>query len=997
MKEKQQNRSKKNCKMPTIRFLLVMLVAITMPLNIFAQQITVSGTVVDGNNEPLIGVNVQLKGTQSGTVTDMEGSFSISASPQDVLVFTYLGMATQELTVGTNRVVRIVLSENTQDLDEFIVIGYGIQRKGDITTAVSTVGADAIADRPVIAAAQALQGKAAGVQVVQSSGKPGGDIAVRIRGNTSLKASNAPLYIVDGVPLESMATINPNDIETMSVLKDASSAAIYGSRAANGVVLITTKKGVKGKTSVTFNSYLGFSNLSRAIEALNTKEYYDLMDELGFAVDRNNQNYTNWYDETYKTGFLQNYQVSFSGATDNVNYYVSGGYQGETGIVSPADFDRISFRTNIDGKIKPWLSFNTNISFSKTDRMNTPDNNATSKGGVILSVINTPPFLDVWDPNNPGQYQANPFEPRENPVGAASIYDKNTDYDFVGNLGLDFSIIEGLNFKTNFSFTLNNHQWNYFLDPVKTAYGRQNNGIGQVDRTTSYNWLNENILSYVKSFDKKHNFSALAGFTLQERNWDNTWISRSDYIRGLVSTPMGLYFANQIDWGSNNKLAESSMVSALGRVQYDYMSKYLITVNFRADASSKFAPGHRWGYFPSVSGGWRISAEPFFEPALNVVNDLKLRAGWGITGNQSGVGDYDYLARYGLSENTETAGKPGPAYGSNPTMYNPELTWEKTAQTNIGIDISFLQSRIIFSTEAYYKNTTDLLLLFKLPESLGIQSPYRNAGEMTNKGLEFELNTKNFQRTNFNWDTQFNISFNKNKLTKMPTVQSDGYIETNGSDVITMREGLAMGTFWGYVSQGVDPETGDMIYWDKNDDGYITPSDRTVIGCAQPDFTYGMTNTFNYKNLTLSFFFQGSQGNDIFNASRIDTEGMSNSNNQSKKVLERWQRPGMVTEIPRATTSTYNIRTSSRFVEDGSYLRLKTLTLSYSLPANFIGKIGMSSASVYATANNLFTLTKYSGFDPEVNVGGDSSTVLGVDYGTYPQNRSFIFGINLTF
>ncbi|MCD7971595.1 MAG: TonB-dependent receptor [Candidatus Azobacteroides sp.] len=1001
MKNQKQNQVKRNPFFhvsPVFRLLFMMLFGLLSPFCLFAQTSAVTGTVVDSDNEPLIGASVLVKGTSRGTMTDINGEFSVQAAPDEVLVFSYLGMQNKEITVGNQTNIQVTLSEDaTIVLEEVVAIGYGVQRKGDITTAVSTVTSDAIAERPVIASAQALQGKAAGVQVVQASGKPGGDISVRIRGNTSLKANNAPLYIVDGVPMENIASVNPNDIASMNILKDASSAAIYGSRAANGVVLITTKKGSEGKTTVSLNAYLGFSNLGKQIEALNTKEYYDLMGELGIAVDRTNHNYTNWYKETYKTGMLQNYQLSLSGGTSDVRYYISGGYQGETGIVAPADFQRISFRSNLEAKLKPWLNLSSNISFSKTDRMNTPDNNGASRGGVILSVINTPPFLTVWDPENPGQYMPNPFEPRENPIGAASIYDRNRDYDFVGSLALDFSITSDLKFKSSFSFSLNNHQWDYFLDPLKTAYGRQNNGIGQIDRTTSYEWLNENILTYTKTFNEKHNFSALAGFTLQEQNWDNTYISRSDYIRGLLSTPKGIYFANQISWDSTNKLAESSMVSALGRLQYDYMSKYLLTVNFRSDASSKFAPGHRWGYFPSVSGGWRISAEPFFENLVDVVNDLKLRAGWGKTGNQSGVGDYDYLARYGLSQNTNTEDKPGPAYGSNPTMYNPELTWEKTTQTNLGLDFSFLNSRILLTAEAYYKKTTDLLLYFQLPSDLGVESPYRNAGEMTNKGLEFELNTKNIVKKDWNWDTQFNISFNRNKLTKMPTIQSDGYIETNGSNVITMREGFAMGTFWGYISEGVDPETGDIIYKDVNGDGYISPADRTVIGCAQPNFTYGMTNTINYKDFTLSFFFQGSQGNDIFNASRIDIEGMTNSNNQSKKVLERWQRPGMITSIPRATTSRDNIRTSTRFVEDGSYLRLKTLTLSYNVDTNWTRNIGISAASIYATANNLFTITKYSGFDPEVNQGGDSATVIGIDYGTYPQNRSFIFGLNVTF
>lgn len=990
-----------------IRYMAATCLLLMFSAGAFAQQLTVSGNVIDSEGEPLVGVSVTVKGTTTGTVTDIDGNYSVSADKNATIVFFYVGMETIEAK-ATDKRLNITLRESMHDLNEVVVIGYGTQRKKDITTAVSTVTSKAIEDRPIIASAQALQGKAAGVQVVQTSGKPGGEISVRIRGNTSIKASNDPLYVVDGVLMNDIANLSPNDIESMQVLKDASSSAIYGSRGANGVVLITTKKGKAGETKINFNMYAGFSNLGKVIDALNTKDYYDLMDELygvGY-IDRSNHNYTNWYKEAYRTGIQQNYQLSFSGGNDKTTYYVSGGYQDETGIVRPASFDRISFQSNIDTKLKDWVKLTTSVNFSRTQRKDTPDNNGAGKGGVILSVINTPPFMTVWDPEKPGKYMSNTLIPgSDHPVAAASIYDMNEDYRFVGNVGLEFFILKGLTFKTNFSYDMKAHKWDYFRDPASTDWGIQQNGEGKNDRTMTTDWLNENILNYNTTFNEKHNFSAMGGFTMQEKVWDNVYLSAKDYIKGLAGpVPPSIVYANQILSDSNGKKAESTIVSGLARVHYNYDSKYLITANFRADASSKFAPGNRWGYFPSFSAGWRISGEPFFENLLDVVNDLKLRVGWGKTGNQSGIGDYDYLARYPIYRQDTSAGG-GPSYGSNPTMQNTDLTWEKTAQTNAGLDFSFLNSRFTLTLDGYYKKTTDLLLPFKLPASVPMQDPLRNAGEMTNKGFEFEISSRNLTGT-FQWDTELNMSFNKNEVTKTfnDVPLFEGKFDANGDFISLTQTGHPLGSFYGYISQGVDPETGNLIYADHNNNGKSSTSesmdtgDKTVIGNPHPDFIYGMTNTFRYKNFTLSVFIQGSYGNDIFNATRIDTESMRDAKNQSTTVLDRWQRPGMITSIPKADGgSIYNLHNSTRFIEDGSYLRVKTLTLSYNFEKELIRRLGIQGLNIYATANNLLTFTDYTGFDPEVNSYGSNSQLMGVDYGTYPQNKSFIFGLNVTF
>lgn len=981
---------------------ICLVISLLLPGVAFAQNtIKVEGTVTDAaTGETLIGVSVTQKGTTNATMTDLDGAYSLNNVPENsTLVFSYMGFEAVEMQAKTGP-INVKLKESSKQLDEVIVIGYGTQRKADLTTSVASVSADEWADRPIISAQQAIQGKAAGVQVVQPSGKPGVGIQVRVRGATSLNAGNDPIYVVDGIITNDITNLSPNDIENMQILKDASSAAIYGSRAANGVVLITTKKGAKGRSQVDVSMYAGFSNVTKQIKTLNTKQYYDLMNEIGISVDNTNHNYTNWAKEMYGTGVQQNYQVSLSGSTDKTSYYLSGGYQKEEGIISPADYDRYSFRSNISTDVKPWFKVNTNLSFARNSRMDAADNANSGRGGVIMSIINTPPFLTIWDPKKPEQYATNPNQASmENPYAQANTYDRNQEYRFMGNLELDFTVLEGLHFKPRFSVDYTSHTWDKFIDPVKTGYGRNANGRGEHADDGYTTWQSENILSYNKKFDEKHNFSALGGITLQRYRHNNSYMSVEDFVKGTTFKTMTLNMANKINSASTTKDG-NSLMSYLARVQYDYESRYLFTANFRADGSSKLY--HKWAYFPSLSAGWRFSSEKFFEPLTTFVDDAKLRIGWGKNGNQNGIGDYDFYDKYNISKQGTTGQGPAVTPGR---LGNRDLKWEITTQYNAGLDLSLFNSRVTAEFDAYYKKTTDLLLYITLPSTVGTTLPMRNDGEMVNKGFEFNVNGQ-ILTGGFKWDASLNMSFNKNKLTKLglTPVFYGADIEDRG-EVIIIKEGLPLGSFYGYVAEGVNPETGNVMYKDLNgngtggvfEDGRTDSGDRTVIGNAQPDFTFGFTHNFSYKNFTLSAFFNGSYGNDIFNASRIDSEGMFDSKNQTTTVLDRWVRPGMITDVPRAGNPN-NSLISTRFIEDGSFIRLKSLTLSYAFGQKVLKPLRLSKLNVYGTVSNLFTLTKYRGYDPELSwTNGNNAAQLGIDYGTYPQSRTFIFGLNLTF
>lgn len=973
------------------------LILVFLSLSLFGQGRNITGKVTGADGMGLPGVTVLVVGTTTGTVTDLDGFYKLTVSPGETLRFSYIGYASQEILVQNQNMIDVVLVEDISLLNEVVVIGYGTQKKADLTTAVATVGEEVLKDRPIVSPVEALQGKAAGVQVVQPSGKPGADLSVRVRGSTSVLAGNEPLYVVDGVPTTDISGLNPSDIESMTVLKDASSAAIYGARAANGVVIVTTKRGKENKPVISFNTYFGASkfNSNRMIEVLSTFDYRELINEImPGSLDPSATTFGVWSDSVFGIGTKQSYQLSVSGGTEKTRYFVSGGYLSDQGIIEPARFDRTSFRINLDNDLTSWLKIGTNLNMIHSRTKDTPDNASSGRGGVIMSTLNTPPFLHIWKDDSAGWwYDPNPFQPSwENPVAYMDGPDQESiDNRLFGNITGEARIIEGLTFKTNFGIDILTHQWDYYLNGINTNYGRDNNGIGRSDKYNSNTWLWENTLNYARLFGK-HNFAALVGESTQKFKGNDSYISGNDYPDDISVTTLNA--ANSIS--ASTDIQEWALASIFGRVMYNYDNKYYLTASVRHDGSSKLA--HHWGTMPSFSAGWRISAEPFMQN-VDFIDDLKLRGGWGMNGNQEGISNY---SRYGLISyyrRPTTNPLSGPS-AVQVTYGNPDLKWETTAQSNIGFDLTILGNRITLSVDAYLKKTSDVLLNVQLPSTSQISSIQTNAGDIENKGIEFNIVSVNIDQA-VKWNTEFNMSFNRNKVTalKFPGPYYFGPIYSNNQDVSVVDVDLPLGSFYGYVSEGVDPETGDLIYKDINDNGIFDSGDRTIIGDAQPKFTFGLTNGLSYKQFDLNFFFQGSVGNDIFNATRIDLEGMFDSKNQSVTVLDRWTPENRDTDMPRAIGkgNVYNVYNSTRFIENGTYVRLKSITLSYRAIDHNPKIKAIQDLSVYITGQNLLTFTGYSGFDPEVNAFGTSATELGIDYGTYPQSMTLILGLNVTF
>ncbi len=982
------------------RAALIVVMGLFLSLNAFAQKITVTGQVKDATNETVIGASVIEKGTTNGTMTDIDGKFSLSVSSKAILTITYIGYKSQEIAIKGNTPLNLVLHENSEMLDEIVVIGYGSVKRKDVTTSVATVSTKDLDERPMISAAAAIQGKAAGVNVIQPNGEPGAGMVVRIRGNSSINASNDPLYVVDGVPMTEINFLSPNDIESMQILKDASSAAIYGSRASNGVVLITTKSGAKGEAKISFSAQAGITKVRDKMESLNVAQYKDLMDEIGsINLPDGLKDETDWFKETYRTGQTQNYQLSVSNGTDKMKYLISGGYTKEDGIIKVAFYERYNLRANLENQIRSWLKVSTNLAYSDYSSNGIISGQGANRAGVVLSVINTPTYAKIWDENKPSQYYnnfygANVTHPLENMSRTED--NKTNNNRLLGSATADITFSPNLKFKSSISIDRVYYKNTSFLDPIKTEYGRSQYGNATDNRSLSTILVFDNILTYDKSI-KKHNFNVMAGSSGTTSKWSQTYQTVSHFENGDVKT---LNAGNKVEQGNGTTASDWAIMSYVGRVAYNFDSKYLVTANFRADGSSKLAPGSKWGYFPSISAAWRLSSESFMKD-IKWVNDLKIRGGWGETGNQSGVGDYGYLQLRNIArQNWWEAGKENALPITSPAnMRNHELTWETTKQTNIGVDLTVLNNRLTFTADAYYKYTTNLLMEVPLGATASFDHIYRNEGEMENKGLEFGINSKNLVE-NFKWETDFNISFNKNKVKKFDTKPAYFYPDAAsglGEYITKMTPGEPLGMFWGYISDGVDPETGDIIYRDIDKSGNVTPSDKTYIGNPNPDFTFGFTNNLSYKGFNLNIFFQGSVGNDIYNLSRMETEGMYDAKNQSTSVLRRWKIPGQITDMPRAVASKDNLKTSSRFVEDGSFLRLKTLTLSYNFTGKLLKKWNITRLQPYFTAQNVLTLTHYKGFDPEVNQWGGSALVQGIDWGTYPQTKSYVFGVNVEF
>lgn len=964
----------------------------------YGQQSAIRGIVKDDAGEVLPGVSVRVKGSSTGVTTDGDGRFNLQVAPDAVLVFTYVGYVSREEAVAGRNDLEIALSSLNQELDEVVVVGYGSQRRGDITGAVGLVTEEAFESRPNTQFGSIIQGKAAGVQVSSPGGKPNAGLNIRIRGTSSITSSSDPLYVVDGVPIADTRSINPADIESMSILKDASSAAIYGAQGANGVVLITTKKGKEGKPRVELNAYGGFSSVWRRLDVLNADQYRELMTELGRNTDWDQYTAnTNWQDEVFQNGASQNYQLAVSGKSNKTTYYISGGWMKQKGAVRSAETDRYNFKVNLEQEVNEWLTLGTNVGYTRYHDVDVADNQAVNQGGVIMGILSTPQNIGIYNAN--GTFTSNPFQDWENPLAFTDGADRGyKNQRVIGNAYAEVTFLPGLKFRSNFGIDAGNGVYDYFLDPIRTSYGRARNGIGRYNTDQMSYWIADNTLSYNKQVDK-HNFGALVGLVAQKTQWENSEIERTNFSGTSIVTPNG----GSIIQVANVAKREKANASIIGRVNYDFEGKYLLTANFRADNSSNFGPSNKWGYFPSFSAGWRLSQERFLQH-VSWLDDLKLRAGWGVVGNDN-VGEYAYWGRVASDANYPIGGEILP--GTRPsTLQNDDLKWEETQQTNIGVDVSLFNARLNFSVDAYLKKTNDLLLNVPVPRSTGFDVALQNAGGLENKGLEFQVNSRNFVN-DFKWETDFNISFNRNRVTELGGINIFGANISGRDEVSYTTVGQPIGMFYGYVFAGVDPQTGDALYLTNDGTSSNSPSatDRRIIGNPNPDFIYGLTNTFSYKNIGLSIFLQGSQGNDIYNGTRVETEGMIDAKNQTAAVLDRWTSIGQETDIPRAVPDNIaNSRNSTRFVENGSYLRVKSATLSYNLPEQFLNKIKISNVRLYVTGENLFTITNYKGFDPEVNAFTNvndatqsKNTFIGIDYGTYPQTRNIIFGLNVSF
>lgn len=993
MKKKTKSRT-------AIRSFLLIVAALLISSAAFAQQTKVTGKVVDEQNEPVVGATVQVEGTTNGTATNVDGQFTLEVNSGARLRFSYVGFKT--LTIKAANGMKVTMQEDANTLNEVVTIGYGSVKRKDVTTAVSSVSTKDLEKRPIVSALQGMQGMAAGLQISQANGQPGASPTIRVRGTTSLNGSNSPLYVVDGVPVDNVDYLSSDDIDNIQILKDASSAAIYGSRAANGVVIINTKQGKAGVTKIALNAHYAFNGVRDNQNSLNAAQYKELMDELGVVRLPNNLvDQTDWKKEVYRVGNVQDYQLNITSGNDKLRYFLSGGYTGEDGVIRASNYKRYNVRGNIINDISKWLTINADVAYSDYTYKGTGiiSGTGSNRGGVLASVIETPTYGPVWDPANPRQYYSNYYgvnvhSPLEN---IARTKDNKSQYNKLLASGKAIvTLLPTLKFTSTLAFDRSSGITTNFLDPTETLEGRNQHGTGYDSRSTGTIWTFDNTINWKKELGR-HSLDMMAGSSWTNSRWSQSDINGSYYADADIKT---LNAANKISWtGTGSTASEWAILSFFGRLQYNYNDTYLFTANLRADGSSKLAPGHRWGYFPSFSAAWRVSQEKFMKN-VSWIDDLKLRGGWGQTGNQSGLGDYSYLALYKINR-IQWFGTSGDA-NAVPTrtksiLSNPELTWETTSQTNIGLDLTLLNNRLTFYVDYYYKLTHDLLMNMTLPTGgAEANTMVFNGGEIENRGWELAVSSKNLTGK-LSWNTDFNISFNRNKLKslKLTKVYPAAITTDHVHDyVVRNTPGRPLGSFYGYIADGVNRETGELNYRDVNNDGIISANDRTYIGDPNPDFTFGMTNTFAWKGLSLSVLLQGSYGNDIYNVSRMDNEGMFDGRNQSTTVLRRWRIPGQITDVPKAG---FDQRNSTYYIEDGSYLRVKSVTLSYDVPALALRKMHLTRLMPYISFTNLLTWTGYKGRDPEVNQYGDSGTVQGLDWGTYPLSRSFVMGLKVEF
>lgn len=1027
----------------------------------------ITGKVVDAMGE-VPGVSVVVKGTTNGTTTDLEGKYTLgNVKPTDILQFSFIGYKTQEIKVGNQKTINITLVEDAQALEEVVVVGYQEVRKKDLTGSVSKVNMEDLLKTPSASFDQTLGGRIAGVNVSSGEGMPGSTMTITIRGNNSLTQDNTPLYIIDGFPVEDpavAAAINPNDIASTDVLKDASATAIYGARGANGVIIITTKQGKVGKPQLTYDGSFGVSTVSKKLDMLDAYDYVKLQMEVDptrtaekyFPLYEGHQ-YTledyrgapqnNYQDEIFRTAWQQNHNVRLAGGSEGIRYNASLSYYDQEGILLNTDYERLQARMNtLVKRGKLTINFNTNFSRSIQSGASPSSNSYSGMNNLFYSVWGYRPV------NYPGKSLDSLLNDLvDEDVDASNDYRFNPIADlknsyrkyYINNLQLngyvEYEFIKGLKLKVSGGYTYDNRHTDTFNNS-KTRYGGPTSTDkvnAEVVRQQRLTWLNENILTYQTNFNKKHFLNTMVGVTLQNSDYE----FYSFRMKGIPNESLGMAGMSQGTFDKSTSTKSSwAMLSYLGRINYNYMSKYYATASFRADGSSKFSKKNRYGYFPSGSLAWSFSEEEFMEDYKKWFSSGKLRLSWGLTGNNR-IGEYDYLALLDMIKSHVTTGLPNTVYpfdnnnanvGVAPiSLPNEDLKWETTEQWNLGLDLGFFDERIGFTADIYRKTTRDLLLDATLPYSSGYLTAMKNIGKVRNDGLELTLNTVNIDNKKFKWTTNINISFNKNKVLELSENQTS-LLSTakfdqnfNSQPNYIAKKGYPMGMIYGYVYDGTykyddfdksgssytlkgniphyvsesNTQPGMPKYKDLNGDGVIDTNDRTMIGRGLPIHTGGFTNNFEYKGFDLNVFFQWSYGNDVLNANRLFFESgfqKKRELNQFASYADRWTPENPNSDIPGVSTSSSNLVISSRVVEDASFLRLKAVTLGYTVPKNFLKRFKIDNARLYVAAQNLWTITGYTGYDPEVSVR-DGGLTPGLDFSSYPRALSVSFGINLGF
>ncbi len=1028
-----------------------------------SSKITVNGTVTSmEDGMALIGVSVAVRESSHGTITDIDGKFSINASVGETLVCSYVGYLTKEIKITGDKKLSIVLQENVHQLNEVVAIGYGQMKRSDLTGSVASLTSKDVSRTVSTTIDQVLSGKIAGVQVMQNSGQPGGNITVRIRGANTINLDVNPLYVVDGMQYtvsggstNPLSSINPSDIVSIEVLKDASASAIYGSNGANGVVLITTKRGEAGKTKVNYDGYYGQQQIPKKLETLNLREYATYQNDraaiVGYGAREDFANPsllgegTNWQNELFQTAPMYNNQVSVAGGNDKTKFYISGAYLKQEGIALGSEFDRFTGRMNLDNEAANWLKIGGDMTLSLSH-----ENVTTTEDNIIRNAIKQTPDVSVRDnygnwggsteKNIYGAYATNPI------ADAMRIKDKRKRTQVSANFYADIKIWEGLTFRNEAGANINYGNSYYFKPTQDYGYYTTDINTGRRTAENSLWWLYKSLLYYDK-YIKKHHIAGMLAYEAQKSYWEDLSGSRNDFPLNTID---GLNGGDEKSSIANSDQNESAMQSVFGRLNYSYDDKYLMTFTYRADGSSKFGPDNQWAYFPSLALAWKISNESFMK-GIDPINSMKLRLGWGELGNQGGIPNYAFLSTL----------KPVPTPSGTgffpENIANSGIRWETTESLNVGLDLNMFQNRIEFIADAYIKNTDDLIIQVPLPGYSGtsdnpggtpgtLSQPYVNIGSIQNKGLEFTLNTVNMDVRDFRWRSGITFTMNRGKVKGLDT-ESSNLPGRSENDIISMTQvGGPLGRFYGYVAEGLFvseadfytkdkngnivrvaiPEgkqiavngiwVGDIKWKDVDENGVINEKDRTFIGDPNPDFMYGFTNSFNYKDFDMTFDLQGAYGFDIYSGLRQSYE-IPSGNYGLLKAVRNYAQIGMLDPnmtnanstlsnvyvlnqghmIPRIANEDANMnnRISNKFIEDGSYLRIKNISIGYNLPGKILDKIKIDRLRLYVNIQNAYTFTSYSGYDPEV--GGSNVLLSSYDNGRYPSPRIYTMGLNLGF